>query len=582
MLAPLSNIFAARPWLPALLAVLASCLAHGVWSVLLGQDTNWDFRNYHWYGGWAWLTDRFMLDIAPAQIQSFQNPVPHGVFHLVANLLPPVVTGFLLGAFHGLNPAFVTLIGFRLLRPLGRIAATLLAMACGIAAATGAGHVGELGTTFHDSTMAVFVLAALWLVVRELDREGPARLWPLALAGVLAGLGVTVKLNALLMLAGIGVVLVAAARGGWRPRCRGAAMFGGAALLAFGLTGAPWHAMIWQETGNPVLPLMGKHFPTGYIPTPGLRWDRQAPPAPESRSPQPATSKPISPPGHSGPGLIDRARRLAARIIVQPFDFTHNPYTVTQRGFTDYRYVIAYLFGLIGVLAGGAMVLVKRAPWPAEMVQPRLAGAVMLAALVFYLSWIIISMRHRYAIPVEYLMPLVIAGGLGLMPGHRGVRAAALAVILAGLVVTTEGQGWGRRDFDHAWAWVRFPSPVPADALVLTAGMRPTSFALPFFPPGNRFARIQSQYWHAGDYSDRRYGGQTPDFTLDRRMRALIAEHPGPMRLLYHEMDRRLIPIALEEFDLVQGDCEKLTTSHDLLSDEGYAQLVLCDVARAP
>ncbi len=34
--------------------------------ILLGKDTSWDFRNYHWYGPYALLNHRMGIDVAVA------------------------------------------------------------------------------------------------------------------------------------------------------------------------------------------------------------------------------------------------------------------------------------------------------------------------------------------------------------------------------------------------------------------------------------------------------------------------------------------------------------------------------------
>ena len=49
----------------AVLAIAAP-LIFGLASLTFGRNTNWDLRNYHWYNPYAWLTDRYQIDIAPA------------------------------------------------------------------------------------------------------------------------------------------------------------------------------------------------------------------------------------------------------------------------------------------------------------------------------------------------------------------------------------------------------------------------------------------------------------------------------------------------------------------------------------
>src|SRR5690349_514542 len=60
-------------------ALLPVCLvvsvALGLVSVWLGQDTSWDLRNYHLYTAHAWFTGRHDIDVAPAFLNTFHNPV---------------------------------------------------------------------------------------------------------------------------------------------------------------------------------------------------------------------------------------------------------------------------------------------------------------------------------------------------------------------------------------------------------------------------------------------------------------------------------------------------------------------------
>jgi len=42
--------------------------------ILLGKDTSWDFRNYHWYAPYALLNHRMALDVVVAHQASYYNP----------------------------------------------------------------------------------------------------------------------------------------------------------------------------------------------------------------------------------------------------------------------------------------------------------------------------------------------------------------------------------------------------------------------------------------------------------------------------------------------------------------------------
>jgi hypothetical protein len=53
------------------LVFMLICAGAGLLSVMLGPDNYWDLRYYHLYAPWAYLHDRYLYDIGPAQEQSF-------------------------------------------------------------------------------------------------------------------------------------------------------------------------------------------------------------------------------------------------------------------------------------------------------------------------------------------------------------------------------------------------------------------------------------------------------------------------------------------------------------------------------
>ena len=61
----------------AVLAIAAP-LIFGLASLTFGRNTNWDLRNYHWYNPYAWLTDRYQIDIAPAGGAEVEIATPRG------------------------------------------------------------------------------------------------------------------------------------------------------------------------------------------------------------------------------------------------------------------------------------------------------------------------------------------------------------------------------------------------------------------------------------------------------------------------------------------------------------------------
>ena len=93
---------------PLLLSLVP--LAFGIASVLLGQDTNWDQRNYHFYDAYALLTGRLTWDYIPAHSLTFVPQLYNLPFYFLAQSLDPRLTGFILGAVHGMNAVLLFLV----------------------------------------------------------------------------------------------------------------------------------------------------------------------------------------------------------------------------------------------------------------------------------------------------------------------------------------------------------------------------------------------------------------------------------------------------------------------------------------
>ncbi len=73
-------------------------------SIYLGMDRNWDVLNYHIYNPFAFFNNRYAVDIMPASIQSYFNPLLDIPYYLCINYLNnyPVAVTFLMGFSYAL------------------------------------------------------------------------------------------------------------------------------------------------------------------------------------------------------------------------------------------------------------------------------------------------------------------------------------------------------------------------------------------------------------------------------------------------------------------------------------------------
>ena len=226
----------ARVWQFRLLLVLI-CGAVGVVSVMFGPDNYWDLRYYHIYAPWAYLHDRYLYDVGPAQEQGFLNPTADFLFYgLISSPLneAPRVIAFIMGALHGLNAAFTLAIACLVVRPHDpreRLALQTAALLMGV---SGAGFVGLIGTATNDLTSSLFVLASLLGILKAGEPAGLAAAAPFwrtfAWAGLWGGLGVGLKYTSSFYVPGLAVAVVMIALG--RRTASGFLAYVAAAALA--------------------------------------------------------------------------------------------------------------------------------------------------------------------------------------------------------------------------------------------------------------------------------------------------------------------------------------------------------------
>jgi len=113
------------------------------------------------------LNDRTFADVAPAQIQSWVNPVPYIPSYFLIQFASPLVTTIILGGVAGLNGAVLFPLARGLAAPAGALPSLWLAVAMTACGLTGPMFLSEVGTSFADVTGSILVLAALLSLYAE-------------------------------------------------------------------------------------------------------------------------------------------------------------------------------------------------------------------------------------------------------------------------------------------------------------------------------------------------------------------------------------------------------------------------------
>ena len=453
------------------IAVFAACvLAAGARSISLGKDANWDLRNYHWYNAWALLNGRMGWDLAPAQIQTYYNPIGDLPFHYLVQWLPwPRHVAFWMALPAAVACFFLIRIAVRLFPPgaeRGNLAWVIAAVAIG---ATGAAGQATMGSTMNEWLSAAFLMAGLWFAMR--NSRG------VAIGAALVGCAVGLKLTYGIFALGFLAALVT--HGSWTERARRVAIAAAFLFAGFLVFGGYWAWVMWREFGNPTFPYYNHVFQSPWW-EPVAFFDR-----------------------HWGP-------RSVLHWLFFPLYFAKQSTLVSEVGFRDYRLAVLMVLSILA-----AIKFVARRPPIGPAWQ-----FLITFTIVSYLAWLKLFGIYRYLVPLELISGPLIVGCLAYLVRGISLRYAAAAILATLLVGTTRPGSWGRIPFGHAYFDNQVPE-LPANSLVIVGYSHPLAYELPFFRPDARFVSPANNFLMPGQKN-----------LLARRIEEVIHAHAGPIYLL--------------------------------------------------
>ena len=510
----------------ALLTLL--CAITGAWSAFRGTDANWDLRNYHLYAGHAWMQGRLGFDIAPAQMQTYFNPL-HSLpyFWLVTAWGDhPRLVAFAMGVPAGLYAFALAQIAWiaarRALGPgLLALAAAGVATLLGM---SGAGVRPLIGSTMGDVAFAGPIMLALWLALRSAEAPAPRTAWrwrSMLATGLLCGAATGLKLTNVIYAAPLGLLVLL------MFGLRAALVAGGAMALAFLAFWGPHALALWREFGSPIFPMYNDIFRSPDFTAARIADERFLP-------------------------------RNWMQAVFYPFYWLRTTSgLVTELSMRDAR-------GAVGFVSAALLAVGLLRPFPQAPGGRRPELLLLLFCVAAYAMWAKMFGIYRYLIVIESLAGVLLLLALGrFLVGRPGRVVAAHAAIAAGLAAFAVLPNWGT--IRHPPAVIRFePLPVPPGALLLLTADDALAYVVPFLPPDVRAIGVRSNLVRPGE-----------EHGLARRIRAAIAGHDGPIWAIG---DPRITPAsiadALQPHGLALGPCQLVRST---LVREGHA---FCEVLR--
>lgn len=471
----------------------------GIYSVSHGPFNDWDLRNYQYYSPYALLNDRYDFDYAPAQIQTFLNPVPFVPFYLVTTHFKPILAGFIMGAIHGLGAGLLFLTAMTMFSRLTPMACIILSLSCTALGVYGPTYLAHLGGSGADNITSLFILAGMYVLVRAIRFHGApdvreARL-ALLIGGILIGIATGMKLVCAIFLIGSGIAVLVTSRG-FRSRLATTGLFGIAGVVGVFISSGHWMAFLWSRFGSPLFPFFNKIFRSPYYYDKNFSDDRFIP-------------------------------KTLKDTFLLPFQFvTENIFTHISRDFRDIRYALVYgliLFFLAALGAGLVMMLLRR-PFPKYRLPDRTELFLLVFIVVSYVIWQMKFAILRYAVPLELLAPILITILIRLLLPWKEIRQIVTIGAFAAIALVMQPWHLIHNNWSSDYITVEAPQfDNPDETLVIMANNMPWAYVIPDFQPEVRFIGLISTFTSPGAKHQHRAGED---------MLKLVHSHNGPMYIL--------------------------------------------------
>ncbi len=479
------------------IALIFSPAGSALISLWLGQSLTWDQFNYHYYCGYALLTGKFRYDFAPAQVQSFFNPLIHVPTYLILHYLPAKGMALILGALQGLNFWLVYRLSKLLFARLEPVPREGLSLIISSTAFYGAANLSELGNASGDNITSLLLIAAVTCILRLIRQSGEMKTSDfvrLAFAGFSCGAATSLKLSAaiyVLPLAGIfglaSLILL--------KRVKPGILFGAGILAGFLVTYGFWGTYLYRSYGNPFYPNFNNLFHSKYY---------------------------------------DYAENLDPRFLPRnlgqtlfyPFYLVRKNVYVGEYIFRSSRLALCYLM-TVALAIGGVVALWRRnKAWVRDRLDKADLSSLILLTLFLagsYVLWQRMFSIYRYTVTLELLAPVFLSLGWMAMVRRQPVFISAAILSCVFIIAREVPLDFGRQPFVENLMRVRPPAWEGLDrSVVVMAGMDPYSYIIPSFPESTRFVRVESNFIYPGR-----------NYNLDEKIGRILSAYDENKTLAY-------------------------------------------------
>jgi hypothetical protein len=250
----------------------------GLWSLLLGQDRNFDLQNYHLYNAFAFLNDKFNIDFAVAELHSYSNPIIDLPYYFLITHSGPKLTAFLFGLLNGLIFLLLLRLAIKYIPPKFKGKRNGIAIFLAFAGTLTPNFLAGLGNSMGDNLTSLLVIFSLLLIIYSFESDNKENkenkiTIKIILSGLLMGLATGLKLTnatyALSLSLAILILFPCQYNLAYKQkiiyRFKICVIFSAAAFLGILIASGFWYFKMWQHFNNPFFPSLGNLFPNQYL-----------------------------------------------------------------------------------------------------------------------------------------------------------------------------------------------------------------------------------------------------------------------------------------------------------------------------
>lgn len=434
----------------------------GGFTLLLGQDVNFDLKNYHLYNGYAFLTNRLFHDLAPAQLQTYLNPILDIIYYrLVLLSNDPILITFTLGLWYGL----LIWSTYQVISILQSTKNTPLAITTTILGTSGVAALGQAGTTTHEVTIAALNMLSVYLLIFGLNCANKISFTHIRYAGLVAGIAVGAKLTSIpFTFTIISMLALFTLTHHKRNFMFVLVNFLLALLLGCLITGGYWHYLMWDYYKNPIFPLYNDFFKSPFY---------------EASNPQ-----------------VWRWRATTLpKLLSYSFNLSQFSRLEKEEMFSDPRLMIGYISACCLFFLCVYRKLRSKKEKNEGNLDLRNTNILLILAIAWFIAyvlWAYIQGIYRYATFLEAYSAVVFLALICQLKNDK-YRFFAMLLVTVSCIYYTHYLSWGRIGYGNK-AYDIAPPLIKEQSLVIMLSSRPMSYVIPFFHKETIFVSPQNNF----------------------------------------------------------------------------------------